>query len=122
MKLTNNDIYSYAVALNEAFSDSTQRLPIKINFYLQKNKQTLVNLGQDIENARLEIIRNYGEPSENDSTYSIPADKVEKAQQELMDLLALEQEVEIYKINSETLPDDISLTTGQMEAIMFMID
>lgn len=122
MKLTNNDIYSYAVALNEAFSDSTQRLPIKINFYLQKNKQTLVSLGQDIENARLEIIRNYGEPSENDSTYSIPADKVEKAQQELMDLLALEQEVEIYKINSETLPDDISLTTGQMEAIMFMID
>ena len=122
MKLTNNDIYSYAVALNEAFSDSTQRLPIKINFYLQKNKKTLVSLGQDIENSRLEIIRNYGEPSENNSTYSIPADKVEKAQQELMDLLALEQEVEIYKINSETLPDDISLTTGQMEAIMFMID
>ena len=34
MKLTNNEIYSYAIALNEAFADNTQRLPMKVNFYL----------------------------------------------------------------------------------------
>lgn len=122
MKLTNNEIYSYAIALNEAFADNTQRLPMKVNFYLQKNKKTLVTLGQDIEESRLEIIRSYGEPSEGGTTYSIPADKVVEAQKELEDLLMLEQEVEIYKINPDSLPDDISLTTGQMEAIMFMID
>lgn len=122
MKLTNNEIYSYAIALNEAFADNTQRLPMKVNFYLQKNKKTLVELGQDIEESRLDIIRNYGELIEDGTQYSISRDKVEAAQKELEDLLALEQEVNIYMISADSLTDDISLTTGQMEAIMFMID
>jgi hypothetical protein len=122
MKLTNNEIYSYAIALNEAFADNTQRLPMKVNFYLQKNKKTLMALGQDIEESRLDIIRSYGESTEDGTQYSIPKDKIEEAQKELEDLLALEQEVNIYMISADSLTDDISLTTGQMEAIMFMID
>lgn len=122
MKLTNNEIYGYALALNEAFADNTQRLPMKVNFYLQKNKKTLVELGQDIEESRLDIIRNYGELTGDGTQYSIPADKIEAAQKELEDLLTLEQEVNIYMISADSLSDDISLTTGQMEAIMFMID
>lgn len=122
MKLTNNEIYSYAIALNEAFADNTQRLPMKVNFYLQKNKKTLMALGQDIEESRLDIIRSYGESTEDGTQYSIPKNKIEEAQKELEDLLALEQEVNIYMISADSLTDDISLTTGQMEAIMFMID
>ena len=95
---------------------------MKINFYLQKNKKALIALAQDIEDARAEIIRNYGEPIENSSQYSIPRDKIEEAQKELEDLLALEQEVNIYMISTDSLTNDISLTTGQMEAIMFMIN
>ena len=122
MKLTNNEIYSYAIALNKAFVDNTQRLPMKVNFYLQKNKKTLTELGQDIEESRLEIIRNYGELTEDGTQYAIAQDKIEVAQKELEDLLSLEQEVNIYMISADSLTDDISLTTGQMEAIMFMID
>lgn len=122
MKLTNNEIYTYALALNEAFSDNAQKFPMKVNFYLQKNKKTLTALGQDIEEARLEIIRSYGVITEDGETYTIPKETVEKAQQELVDLLGLEQEVEIYKIKADSLPDDISLTMSQMDAIMFMID
>jgi hypothetical protein len=44
MILTNNDIYIYTRKLAEAFSDSEQKLPVKINFYLQKNKTTLMEL------------------------------------------------------------------------------
>ena len=95
---------------------------MKVNFYLQKNKKTLVELGQDIEESRLDIIRNYGELTEDGTQYSIPTSNIEAAQKELEDLLNLEQEVNIYMIKSDSLPDDISLTTGQMEAIMFMID
>ena len=40
MILTNNEIYNYTRALLEAFQDGEQRLPIKVNFYLQKNKKT----------------------------------------------------------------------------------
>ena len=122
MKLTNNKIYEYALALNEAFVDNTQRLPMKINFYLQKNKKTLLELGQDIEESRADIIRNYGELTEDGVRYSIPSDKISEAQKELEDLLNLEQEVNIYMISADSLTDDISLTTGQMEAIMFMIE
>ena len=45
MKLTNNKIYAYANNLLTEFSDSADlKLPVKINFYLQKNIQTLKTL------------------------------------------------------------------------------
>ena len=122
MKLTNTQIYNYAINLNEAFKDTSQKLPIKINFYLQKNKAALTSLAQDIETARLNILRQYGSPSEDGDQYIIPKENIEEAQQELNDLLALEQEVNIYTIDINNLGDDLALTTGQMEAILFMID
>lgn len=122
MKLTNTQIYNYAISLNEAFKDASQKLPIKINFYLQKNKAALTSLAQDIETARLNILRQYGSPSEDGDQYIIPKENIEEAQQELNDLLALEQEVNIYTIDINNLGDDLALTTGQMEAILFMIN
>ena len=123
MKMTNTEIYTYAMKMAEAFTDETQRLPVKVNFYLQKNKNTLITLAQDIEASRMEIVRNYGTPNpDNDGQYIIAADKVAEAQKELSDLLALEQEVNIYTVNIDNIPDDLALTTGQMDAIMFMIE
>ena len=122
MLLTNQNIYNYATTLNAAFADTSQRLPVKVNFYLQKNKSLLIQMAQDIEKARLEIIQNYGDLSQDGTQYIIPKEKIEAAQQELTDLLALEQNVNIYTINIDSLNDDLTLTTGQMEAIMFMID
>lgn len=122
MKLTNAQIYTYATALATAFQDTTQKLPIKVNFYLQKNKTTLTSLAQDIENARLDLIRANGELNEEGTSYKIPKEKVEEVQKELNDLFALEQDVNIYTISIDSLSDDLTLTTGQMEAIMFMID
>lgn len=122
MKLTNQEIYNYALALNNAFADNTQKLPIKVNFYLQKNKTTLTNLAQDVETARMDLIRANGELSEEGTSYIIPKEKVTEVTKELNDLFALEQDVNIYTINIDSLSDDLTLTTGQMEAIMFMID
>lgn len=121
MKLTNQKIYTYALAITEAFSDTDIKFPMRINFYFQKNKKILIELAQGIEESRLEIIKNYG-TIEDGGNYSIPTNKLEEAQQEMLDLLNLEQEVQIYTISADSLTDDISLTTGQMEAIMFMID
>ena len=122
MKLTNKQIYDYAIAIMEAFKDSNQKLPIKINFYLQKNKKMLLELGQDIENSRMEIIREHGILDKETNQYIVPSEKIEIANKELGELLELEQEVNLYTINIDSLSDDYSLTTGQMEAIMFMID
>lgn len=122
MKMTNNEIYTYARQLLEAFQNGEQRLPIKVNFYLQKNKNTLLNLAQDIEQARLDIAQTYGVLDEAGEQYQIPAEKLTDASKELEDLFNLEQDVNIYKININNLSDDLILTTAQMEAIMFMID
>lgn len=122
MKMTNNEIYTMANQLVAVFNDDTQRLPIKINFYLQKNKKTLVALAQDIEAARMEIAKSYGTLSEAQDQYIIPPENMEKAQKELNDLFDLEQEVPIGKISIDKIDEDLVLSAGQMDALMFMID
>lgn len=122
MKLTNNEIYSHANKLMEVFQDKNQKLPIKINFYLQKNKNTLASLAQEIEKTRIEIAQSYGELNETTQQYEVPPAKIPEASKELNDLFNLEQDVNIYMIDINSLSDDYDMTTAQMEAIMFMIE
>ncbi len=124
MKMTNNIIYTHATNLLNEFGGSADlKLPIKVNFYLQKNMRTLRDLATEIEESRLAIVQKYGTPTEGgNGAYSIPADKVADAQNELNDLFALEQEVQIYTVNVDTLSDDLVLTMSQMDALMFMIE
>lgn len=122
MIMTNNEIYIHARRLLEAFQDGEQKLPIKIGFYLQKNKNTLTTLAQDIEKARIDIAQAHGELDEAGEQYIIPADKMAIVNKELEDLFNLEQEVTIHKVNIDSLSDDFVLSAAQMEALMFMID
>lgn len=122
MKLTNNQIYTYATDLAAAFQDTNQKFPVKVNFYLQKNKETLITMAQDIEKARIDLLSNYGNLDQETNRFTIDPDKMEIASKELEDLFNLEQEVNIYKVNIDSFGDDLSLTTGQMEALLFMID
>jgi hypothetical protein len=59
---------------------------------------------------------------EKTGNYFVPKDKIAAANKEIEDLLSIEQEVDILTTKFEDIPSDISLTTGQMEAIMFMIE
>lgn len=122
MKMTNNEIYVRARQLMEAFQDGEQKLPIKVNFYLSKNKNTLIGLAQDIEQARIGIAQTYGVLDESGEQYQIPDDKLEEASKELDDLFSLEQDVNIYTIKADSLDDDLTLTMAQMEALMFMVE
>ena len=122
MTMTNWEIYTTAKNLLEAFTDSNQYLPIKLNFFILKNKNTLIQLAQDIDNARIQVIHNYGTLDEESGYYNIPEDQIQSANQELNDLFAIEQEIDIKKLSINDFPDDINLTTGQMNALMFMIE
>ena len=122
MKLTNNQIYTYATNINVAFQDFNQRLPVKVNFYFQKNRETLSELAQSIEKARIDLLSNYGDLDYENNRFSIRPECMEIATKELADLFSLEQEVNIYKVSIDSFGDDLSLTTGQMEALLFMID
>ena len=122
MILTNAQIYDYARMIMEAFADGEQKLPIKINFSLSKNKSTLITLAQEIEKARLEIAQNYGTLNEEEQRYIVDPENVEQVNKEMKDLFDIEQDVDIIKINIDNISDDYALTTAQMEALMFMID
>lgn len=122
MLLTNNQIYTYATELSAAFQDSTQEFPIKVNFYLQKNKETLIALAQDIEKARMNLLSRYGNLDQETNRFTIDPDKIDVASKELEDLFNLQQEVNIYKVNIDAFGDNLVLTTGQMEALLFMIN
>lgn len=123
MNLTNNEIYTYAVKLEEFFLEMEEKkIPIKINFYLQKNKNILIELAKDIEKARLNIIENYSSLNEETEERTIDLNEKEKVTQELIELLNLTQEVQIYKIKIDDFPNDLFLTTNQMETLMFMIE
>ena len=123
MKLTNKEIYVYASNLLAEFNESKElKLPIKLNFYLQKNIQVLQKLAVEIENNRLNILKEYGTKDESENTYIVPDDKIAIVNKELNDLFDLEQEVQIYTVSIDALGDELSLTMKQMEALMFMID
>lgn len=107
MKLTNEQIYSYAMNLIKAFDNENQNLPVKLSFYILKNKKILTDLAREIEVARMELVQNATQDEKNI--------KIEE-------LAKIEQEVNIYTINFEELDKDLVLTTGQMESIMFMIN
>ena len=122
MLIKNQKIYNIAMNLMKVFNDENLYLPMKLNFYIQKNKKTFIELGQDIESARMKIAAEYGVYDEATGQYSVPPEKVQIASKELNDLFNLEQEVNIYKIKVEDLPSDLNLTTAQMDAILFMIE
>ena len=118
--LTNDEIYFINKQLNKTFADSQQYLPAKVNFYIQKNKKKIAELAQEIEMARAEIIKNFGEQKE-DQKYYIPQDKIQEAQQELFDLLNIQQEIEVFTISLDDI-ENLHFTLPQMEALMFMIE
>ena len=122
--MTNVEIYNTATALSELFTEMAQaelKLPVKVNFYFQKNMNSLVAMAKELEQERTNIIIKYGTPDPNDpDRVSIPPEKLEDANKELNDLFSLEQEVAINAIELDWF-DGINMTPQQVVAITFMI-
>lgn len=119
--MTNNEIYKLALDLTNAkFEESDIYIPAAVNFAIQKNKSALMDIAEVIEKGRMNIIQHYGELNEEGS-FVVPEDKIDEANNELMDLLEIEQEVKLYYCDIEAL-NNVQLTYTQMEAIMFMIE
>lgn len=117
--MTNLEIYAYANALMDAFKEEIT-LPVKVNFYLQKNMTRMIEAGKEIEKARMDIIQKYGTPTEDGQNIEVSADMVEAVNKELEDLFALEQEIKVNEIALDAF-DGIELTSAQVAAIAFMI-
>lgn len=121
MKFTNAEIYQMAVNLQTYFNDGATMLPIKVNFYIQKNKTALYNLATEIEEARMTILNKYGKLKPETNEYEFDEANSQLASTELQDLYNLEQDVKIYMVDIDNFGDDLQLTQRQMETLMFMI-
>lgn len=119
--LTNKQIYNYATELINNFSNNDLKLPVKINFYLQKNQLELLPLAQDIERQRMDIIQEYGVLDEETQNYIIPTDEINIVTKKINELFDLTQDVKIYKVKLEDF-GDIDFTPNQMKALLFMIE
>ena len=118
--MTNGEIYAYAVGMANNFPvDNNSYLPAAIAYSLQKNKNTLISISEEIEKGRFDILSHYA-IGEKDGQFQIDPNSIDIANQELNDLLSIEQEVKIYSCKIEEL-NDIKFTSAQMESIMFMI-
>lgn len=119
MKLTNQKIYDTAIALSSFSIDG--KIPVRINFFLQKNIQILTAAAEEIEAARIKVAQDFGELSDDGTQYVVPPERLLAARMELTDLFNLEQDlnIHIFKLNDF---DDIELTYQQLSAIMFMIE
>lgn len=121
-KMSNNEIYTLALALQEEFNlNSSLVIPVKVNFYLQKNITLLLKLAKEIENLRLNLGMKYGIFNEETMSYQIPDDKRALVQEELMSLGSLEQEVTLYTFKLKDI-ENLELTIKQMNLLMDMID
>ena len=120
--MTNNEIYTHATNLLGAFENIAElKMPVKVHFYFQKNMDNIVNMAQDIEKSRNEILQKYGTIDEETHNYKFADEDMDKVNSDITDLFSLEQEVKIYVIPMEWV-EDMELTAKQVVAFSFMIE
>lgn len=120
--MTNNEIYTHATNLLEAFENIAElKMPVKVHFYFQKNIDNIVNMAQDIEKSRNEILQKYGTIDEETHNYKFSDEDMDKVNSDITDLFSLEQEVKIHVIPMEWV-EDMELTAKQVAAFSFMFE
>lgn len=119
--MKNLEIYNLANALLEGFQDNNMTLPVKVNFYFQKNMSAIVEMAQDIDKSRLAIFDKYGKRDEENNQYTFDPSVTDQVNQELQDLFELEQEVKVNLLKLDWF-DKVELTSQQVAAITFMIE
>lgn len=115
-----NEIYDIAVKLLNNFTDiDNVYLSAAAVFSIQKNKQNFLNIANEIESARLQLLNKYNINNKLGEIQIAP-ENIEKVNKELIELLSIEEEVKIYTFSIDEL-EDAKFTPLQMEAILFMI-
>ena len=111
IKMKNSTIYAIALGFSNYFN-GVINLPVKVGFYLIKNKNYFIELGKQIEEMKQEIYSKH-----LDSNGDI---LINEANKELVELSELEQEVSFYEVSLKDF-ENINLTVEQIDTIEFMI-
>ena len=119
--MSHNEIYQIAVELLNNFTETNNiYLPAAVAFSIQKNKQLFLQIANEIEESRNNILNHY-KVDENSREIKIDPNYIDQANNELKDLLNIEQEIKVYTFKIEEL-NGVKFTPNQMQSILFMID
>ena len=116
--MTNKEISINFDKMINAFEKDSSYRPAKISFKIQKNIRKLYELVEEIDKAKQSIGEQYG--AKDKDGYHIPPENVQKAQQEIDDLMSIEQEVSFLTISLSEI-ENMDFTLKQMDALMFMV-
>lgn len=107
--MTNTEIYTLYESLVQLSQNKNLKVPAKVGYLFLKNKNLLEPYYKALMEARYGIIEKYAEKTEN-GQLQVPADKLDIANAELNELLAMEeQNINLSKIKVDSLPDEIGL-------------
>lgn len=117
---TSNELFEIAENIyNNPFRNEIY-IPVKYNFYIQKNIEVILKEYDRIQKHRKNIIEHYGE-SQADGNFIIPKDKINDTNKELEELSNLEHELDLTILSINDI-ENLELTTGELKSIMFMIE
>lgn len=106
--MTNQEIINLYETLEKIDDCTSLTFPIEVSFALAKNKHILTSIYTAIMDTRQKIIIENGIKND-DNTYTIPNEKIEKVNNDLKNLYSLTSEVNLNYINVNTLDGKISL-------------
>lgn len=120
--MSNLEIFNSLNGFQKIFEKEMELiLPIKVSYMIQYNIQSLKEKYDLIEKSRETIGKKYGVLDENNGAYTIPPEKMEIVEVELLQLMKIEQTVDILMIDISEL-ENCQLTLGQMKSLLFMIN
>lgn len=115
---TNGAWYELANTLTDNPIGDNTYIPVIYNFYIQKNITKILQLKQELDTCRRQIITHYGE--DDGKGVRVRPDCIDDANVELHNLSQIETELELYTIPLSAFKD-IKLTTGELKGLMPMI-
>ena len=122
VNFTNEEILHLCHLFSDFNANQNIYFPAKLNYYIQYNMKQILDIGMEVENIRMEVAKHYGEKSnDGKESYIIKPENFDAAQNELMQLSKATREVDIYFVSLDDF-ENITLTSNQMQALMFMIE
>lgn len=122
VNFTNEEILHLCRLFSDFNANQNIYFPAKLNYYIQYNMKQILDIGMEVENIRMEVAKHYGDKSnDGKESYIIKPENFDAAQNELMQLSKATREVDIYFVSLDDF-ENITLTSNQMQALMFMIE
>lgn len=113
------DTYEALISLRER---SETRLPASTVYAIIRNMRILQPIAEDITIARMDVLKEYGDPvPEQPGFFSPKIGKEDEMNKALEDLASIENDVDFIKIPISSL-DGLKLSMADMDALYFMVD